>query len=110
MDPLQLPGDLVAFLAAGRQLEYTATACEAGAVTLVPLTYLKLERFPYETGGLAVFEQDPHYPRRGLYLVAGVNLTADCTNGYNAAGLLLGKSVSVHFSLLPHRTAPATRR
>jgi hypothetical protein len=89
MDPLQLPDDLVAFLAAGRPLEYPAAACEAGAVTLVPLTDLKLERFPQETGGLAVFEQDPHYPRRGSYLVAGVNLTADCTNGYNAAGLLL---------------------
>jgi hypothetical protein len=42
-----------------------------------------------ETGGLAVFEQDPHYPERGCYLVAGVNLVADCTEGYEGEGLLL---------------------
>ena len=39
-----------------------------------------------ETGRLDVFEQDPHYPKRGSYLVAGVNLVADCTNGYEPAG------------------------
>jgi hypothetical protein len=89
MDLLQLPADLVAFLTAGHRLEYDADQCEAGAVTLIPLADLKLERFPMETGGLAVFEQDPHYPQRGSYLVAGVNLVSDCTGGYEAAGLLL---------------------
>jgi hypothetical protein len=89
VDALQLPADLVAFLAAGRQLEYDPTTCEAGAVTLVPLAELKLERFPMETGGLAVFEQDPHYPKCGSYLVAAVNLTAKCTGDYDAVGLLL---------------------
>jgi len=89
MDPLQLPADLVAFLATGRRLEYDPATCEAGQVTLVSLADLKLERFPMETGRLSVFEQDPHYPKRGSYLVAGVNLTADCTNGYEATGLLL---------------------
>lgn len=88
MDPLQLPADLVAFLAAGRRLECHPPACEAGAVTLVPLADLKLERFPMETGGLAEFQHDPHYPKRGSHLVAGVNLTADCTGGYDGIGLL----------------------
>ncbi len=58
-----LPADLVEFLTAGKQLEYHPTACEAGAITLVPLSDLKLERFPVETGSLDNFEQDPHYPK-----------------------------------------------
>lgn len=89
MESLQLSADLVAFLTTGRRLEYDPAGCEAGAVTLVPLADLKLERFPMETGGLAEFTRDPHDPRRGSYLVAGVNLTADCTGGYEAVGLLL---------------------
>jgi hypothetical protein len=89
MDSLQLPSDLIAFLSAGRQLQYDPANCEAGAVTLVPLTELKLERFPMETGSLEVFEQDPYFPQQGSYLVSGVNLTATCTNGHEAIGLLL---------------------
>lgn len=89
MNSVQLPPDLVAFLAAGHCLEYDPVNCEAGAVSLIPLVSLNLERFPIETGGLDVFEQDPHYPARGSYLVAGVNLTANSTNGYEGVGLLL---------------------
>jgi len=84
-----LPADLVDFLRAGNRLEYDPTACEAGTITLLPLDELKVELFPMETGGLPVFEQDPNYPKRGSYLVAGVNLVASCTNGYEAVGLLL---------------------
>src|SRR5215831_8871567 len=86
---LELPDDLVAFLGAGKQLEYEAEPCEAGAITLVPLTELKLERFPVETGSLAVYEQDPHYPQVNSYLVLGVNLVASCTAGYEPVGMLL---------------------
>jgi hypothetical protein len=98
MDSLQLAADLVAFLAAGRRLEYDPATCEAGAVTLVPLADLRLERFPMETGGLAEFPQDPHFPKRGSYLVAGVNLTADCTGGYEAVGLLLWLPVEQRYA------------
>ncbi len=61
---LDLPADLVAFLTAGKQLEFDPEPCEAGAVTLVPLSELKLARFPVETGSLAVYEQDPALPGR----------------------------------------------
>jgi uncharacterized protein (TIGR02996 family) len=37
---LRLPGDLVEFLAAGQPLDYDPDACEAGAVTLMPLSEL----------------------------------------------------------------------
>jgi hypothetical protein len=86
---LDLPADLVAFLAAGKQLEYDPVVCEAGAVTLVPLADLKLQRFPVETSRLEVFEQDPHYPDVNSYLVLGVNLVADCSADYEPVGLLL---------------------
>ena len=99
MDLLQLPVDFVAFLNTGRQLEYDPTTCEAGAVTLVPLAGLKLERFPVETGSLDVYDQDPHYPGKNSYLVLGVNLVADCTGGYDAAGLLLWLPVERRYGI-----------
>jgi hypothetical protein len=86
---LDLPSDLVSFLASGKQLEYDPTSCEAGAITLLPLSALKLERFPVETGSLVVFEEDPHYPDCKSYLVLGVNLVASCTGDYEPEGLLI---------------------
>ena len=80
-------------------MEYEPAACEAGAITLVRLADLKLERFPVETGSLGVFEQDPHYPERNSYLVLGVNLVADCTGGYDAAGLLMWLPVERRFGI-----------
>jgi hypothetical protein len=85
---LDLAADLVAFLAAGRQLEYDPATCEAGRVTLLPLSALKLERFPVETSGSPFFEQDPHFPEVNSYLVLGVNLVADCEH-YDPVGILL---------------------
>jgi hypothetical protein len=96
---LELPADLQAFLAAGKQLEYDPKLCEAGAITLVPLAELKLERFPVETGSLDVYEQDPHYPGRNSYLVLGVNLVVACTGGYDAAGLLLWLPVEQRYGI-----------
>lgn len=84
-----LPADLIALLAAGNQLEYDPEPCEAGAITLVPLSELKLERFPVETCSLAVYDKDPHFPKKNSYLVLGVNLAASCTGGYEAVGLLV---------------------
>jgi hypothetical protein len=36
-----------------------------------PAPGLELERFPVETGSLAVYEEDPHYPDVKSYLVLG---------------------------------------
>jgi hypothetical protein len=96
---LDLPADLVSFLAAGKQLEYDPEPCEAGAITLVPLADLKLERFPVETGSLDEYEQDPHYPEVNSYLVLGVNLVADCTCGYDGVGLLLWLPVEKRYGV-----------
>lgn len=96
---LDLPADLIGFLNAGKRLEYDSASCEAGAITLVPLSELKLERFPVETGSLDVFEQDPHYPETNSYLVLGVNLVADCTGGYDAPGLLLWLPIEKRYGI-----------
>jgi hypothetical protein len=57
---MNLPDDLRAFLSSRKRLEYDPDDCEAGAIDLVPLQDLKLERFPVETGLLP--DQDPDYP------------------------------------------------
>src|SRR5262249_54239490 len=96
---MNLPADLVAFLAAGKQLTYDPEPCEARAIKLLPLSELKLERFPVETGSLSVYKQDPHYPDVKSYLVLGVNLVADCSGGYDAVGLLLWLPVEKRYGI-----------
>jgi hypothetical protein len=96
---LDLPEDLVAFLAAGKRLEYDPKRCEAGAVTLLPLADLKLQRFPVETSSLPVFEQDPHYPDVKSYLVLGVNLVARCSRSYEPVGLLIWLPVERRYGI-----------
>ena len=96
---IDLPADLVAFLSAGKQLTYDPTLCEAGAVTLLPLGELRLQRFPVETSGLDVFEQDPHYPDVHSYLVAGVNLVRACTGDYDPTGLLIWLPVEKRYGV-----------
>jgi hypothetical protein len=88
VDPLQLPADLVAFLDAGRQLEYDPAACEAGAVTLLPRSELRLRTFGAHCGGTSHEAGDPH-PGPGVYLVSGVDLVASCTGDYEPEGLLV---------------------
>jgi hypothetical protein len=94
---MNLPDDLRAFLAAGKRLEYHPDDCEAGAIELVPLEDLKLERFPVETGPLP--EQDPDYPGVNSFLVVGVNLVAHCTGGYEPVGLLLWLPVERRYGI-----------
>jgi uncharacterized protein (TIGR02996 family) len=96
---LRLPADLVDFFAAGKQLEYDPDDCDAGAITLVPLPELRLERFPVETGDLPVYEQDPHYPDVKSYLVLGVNLVASCTGDYEGVGFLLWLPVERRYGI-----------
>lgn len=94
---MSLPDDLRAFLAAAGRLEYDPDDCEAGAIELVPLQDLKLERFPVETGPLP--EQDPDYPGVNSFLVIGVNLVASCTGGYEPVGLLLWLPVERRYGI-----------
>jgi hypothetical protein len=89
MTELNLPADLIAFLRAGRQLQYDPATCEAGVVTLLPVEDLKVELFPMECQSTDVADEDPHRDGEGCYLVEGVNVVAASTGEYDPIGLLL---------------------
>ena len=57
---VDIPADLAAFLDAGRQLEYDPAACEAGAVTLLPRSKLRLRTFGAQMGGTPRESDDPN--------------------------------------------------
>lgn len=65
---------MVAFLRAGRRLEYDPARCEARLVTLLPAGAPKVELFPMDCQSTPVEEDDPHYREMGCYLVRAVNL------------------------------------
>ena len=95
---LQLPADLVAFLKAGRELEYDPDEAEPGKLIFKALADLKLGEIFYasqeeghepgvneEPGG----GEDPHIDdEEGYYLVPAVNLVASCTGDYPPKALL----------------------
>jgi len=87
---LRLPDDLRDFFAAGRQLEYDASKCEAGRVTLRPLEKLRVGKYltrPTRNGQVPCLEDDPHQ-EEGYYSVPAVNLVDDC-EGYYPEGILM---------------------
>jgi hypothetical protein len=88
VDELQLPEDLVAFLDAERQLEYDPATCEAGRVTLLARSELRLRTFGAQCGGTPHERDDPN-PGSGAYWVPGVDLVAGCTGDYEPEGLLI---------------------
>lgn len=88
VNSLQLPDDLVAFLNAGRQLDYDPTTCEAGTVTLLPFSELQMRTFGAQSFGTPHEADDPH-PGPGVYEVPGVDLIASCTGDYEPEGLLV---------------------
>ena len=96
---MNLPQDLTDFLGRGGQLQYDPDTCEAGAVTLLPLSDLEPQRFPVETSGMSFHSQDPHYPEVNSYLVLGVNLVAECDDEYDPEGLLLWLPVEGRYGI-----------
>jgi hypothetical protein len=94
-----LPDDLVAFLTAGRQLEYDPATAEPGMLTLRPLDELTLGAIYMNSDeeGHAPDEheepgagEDPHIDdeETGYYLIPAVDLVASCTGDYPPEGLL----------------------
>lgn len=88
MADLNLPADLVAFLKAGKQLEYDPATCEAGKVELLALDQLKVQLFPMFIDDEELFALDPHHGENGYYLVEAINLVREC-DGYHAVGTLI---------------------
>jgi hypothetical protein len=86
--PPNLPEEMVAFLADGRQLNYDPSRCEAGKVTLKSLGELRVKEYPLSPEKSAAGRDDQHFGEDGYYLVRGVNLVARCES-YSAEGILL---------------------
>jgi hypothetical protein len=89
LSDIDIPADLAAFLDAGRQLDYDPSTCEAGGVTLLPRSELRLRTFGAQTFGTPHEEADPHRGEGGVYDVPGVDLIASCTGDYEPEGLLV---------------------
>ncbi len=97
-EELKLPAELVAFLQAGKELQYDPDDCDTGLVTLLPFEALKLQYFPCDYGhGLVDSEEDPHLDDSGCYTVTGVNLIATCEE-YDPEGLLLWLPLEQRFA------------
>jgi hypothetical protein len=86
---VEVPEDLLAFLSAGRPLQYDAGACEAGKVRLHRPDDLRQVVFRAQTYGTPVARLDPNSGEAGTYAVPGVDLVADCEGDYEPEGLLV---------------------
>jgi hypothetical protein len=86
---LTLPEDLRRFLGARRQLDYDASACEAGLVTLQALADLKWRYFPFDPQGTELETKDPRRGQGGCYLIKAFSLVKACSPDYEPDGLLL---------------------
>ena len=81
-----LPDDLIAFLRAGRQLDYDADNSEIGRITLkrdADLTLTTITTFP----GCQSIIDDPYSDIEGLYQADVYDLVAECRD-YDPQGLL----------------------
>lgn len=82
-----LPDDLIAFLRAGRQLEYDDGPTETGPITLKAFDALQVAWFPMQ-GDPELTPDDPRLEESGCYLVPGVDLVATAEH-YDPSGLLI---------------------
>lgn len=91
-----LPADLVAFLEAGKTLDYDPDAAEPGMLVLRGAGELSLAELYVNTNEIAhdpVHDEpgageDPHAGDYGYYVVPAVDLVASCTGDYPPQGLL----------------------
>jgi hypothetical protein len=79
-----LPASTVEFLRAGKQLEYDASRCEAGAVGLKRLDQLTRGEVWIGTDS----ESDPHHDERGYYTLPAVSISGECAD-YSPEFILL---------------------
>ena len=105
---LNLPADLVAFLGAGRQLDYDEQSAEPGQLTLKRLEELTVREIYSSSAeeGHAPGENeepgaggDPHYEdeEQGYYAVPAVDLVASCSGDYPPEALLFWLPVEQMF-------------
>jgi len=87
VDELGLPAEFIAFLRAGRQLDFDHRQTEVGPVRLKPLTHLRFDEFKVITEGTPLERKDPHRGEAGYYALRVVDLIGE-SNSYRPTGLL----------------------
>lgn len=87
VDKLGLPEDCLAFLRAGRQLEFDPRKTEIGPVRLKPLAHLRFDMLTVTTKGTPLERKDPHRLEKGYYSLKVVDLIDEC-DAYRPEGLL----------------------
>jgi hypothetical protein len=87
VDELGLPAEFIAFLRAGRQLDFDHRQTEVGPVRLKPLTHLRFEEFAVTTEDTPMERKDPHRGEAGHYALRVVDLIGE-SDSYGPEGLL----------------------
>ncbi len=87
VDELGLPAEFIAFLRAGRQLDFDHRQTEVGLVRLKPLAHLRFEELAVTTEGTPLERKDPHRGEAGYYALRVVDLIGE-SDSYSPAGLL----------------------
>ena len=87
VDELGLPAEFIAFLRAGRQLDFDHRQTEIGPVRLKPLNHLRFEEFAVTTEGTPLERKDPHRGEAGYYALRVVDLIGE-SDSYGPEGLL----------------------
>jgi len=87
VDELGLPAEFIAFLRAGRQLDFDHRQTEVGPVRLKPLTHLRFEEFAITTEGTPLERKDPHRGEAGHYVLRVIDLIGE-SESYYPTGLL----------------------
>jgi hypothetical protein len=87
VDELGLPAEFIAFLRAGRQLDFDHRQTEVGPVRLKPLTHLRFEEFAVTTEDTPLERKDPHRGEAGHYALRVVDLIGE-SDSYGPEGLL----------------------
>lgn len=84
-----VPEELIKFLNAGRTLEYDASKCTVGCVSLHLPDQIQFKEFGVNSQHNARWaEEDPHVDEQGDYIVRAYDLVAECEH-YCPEGILI---------------------
>jgi hypothetical protein len=83
-----IPEDLGDYLKSKKQLEYDASQCVPGQISLLEYETLEIGEVYIDSEESPLIKTDPHAGEIGYYAVPAVNLVADC-DGFDPDGILI---------------------